>query len=458
MSSASYHFLISKAMKPRNKTEQMVVELSAKLPNITEKQKQWAKDTCFEKIGYYNKGEVWCMSCGRVHEKMSSLLGIDIVGDETVCPHCGTHLKLVNSRKRKSTESWYFTIATTCRGFQVFRHFIIERAMYKVSGYIVGGHEPYFSINEAVQNWISEDGREYVMARPCKCIPHVYDAWNFKKPMSIKDKGSGRLRYSYSPDKYDVNAAFTYPIRRVIPKLKRNGFTFRCNRVSASSLAVMLLTDNEAEMLIKTKQYDLLYAKSVRGIPQDIKPSINICNRNGYKVRDASLWMDYIHMLQHFNMDTRNAKYVCPADLKKEHDKLLKRRNREEARQREIARIREAQGWENTYVKEKGRFFGICFGNENLIITVVQSVAEMAEEGKAMHHCVFACGYYKKKESLILSAKDKEGNRIETIEVNLKTFKVVQSRAVCNEMSQYHDQIIDLVNRNMNQIKRRAVA
>lgn len=37
-------------MKPRNKTERLVAELSAKLPAITEKQKQWAKDTCFEKI------------------------------------------------------------------------------------------------------------------------------------------------------------------------------------------------------------------------------------------------------------------------------------------------------------------------------------------------------------------------------------------------------------------------
>lgn len=441
-------------MKPRNKAEQMVAKLSAKLPAITEKQKQWAKDTCFEKVGYYNKGEVWCMRCGKVHKKTASPLGIDIVGDETICPHCGTHLKLVNSRKRKSIERWYFTIATTCRGFQVFRHFIIERSMYKVSENIDGVHEQYFSINEAVQNWITEDGKEYVVARSCKPMAFVYDAWDFCKPMSIKDKGNGK--YSYNPDKYDVNASFTYPVRRIIPKLKRNGFTFRCNRVSASILAVMLLTDNEAEMLIKTKQYDLLYTKSTRSIPQDIKPSINICNRNGYKVKDASMWIDYIHMLQHFNMDTRNAKYVCPADLKKEHDKLLKRREREEARQREIKRIREAQEWEKTYAQEKGRFFGICFGNEHIVITVVQSVAEMEEEGKAMHHCVYACGYYKKKESLILSAKDMNGKRIETIELNLKTFKVVQSRGVCNSNTPMHDEIISLINNNINLIKQAA--
>lgn len=438
-------------MRPRSNIERQIAELSAKLPKLTEKQKQWAKDTCFEKVGYYHKGEVWCMNCGKVHEKNSSPLGIQLIGDETICPHCGTRLKLENSRKRKFKERWYFTIATTCRGFQVFRQFIIEKSMYKVSENIAEGNKPYFCINEAVQNWISDDGKEYVMARPCKPMAWVYDAWDFSKPMSLKPKCKARC--SYSPDKYDINSEFVYPIRRIIPKLKRNGFTFRCNRVSASCLAVMLLTDNEAEMLIKTKQYDLLYAKRIRGIPEEVKPSIRICNRNGYIVKDASLWIDYIHMLLYFHLDTHNAKYVCPADLKAEHDKFLKRRNREEARRKEIDRMREAQSWEKSYALEKGRFFGICFGNENIIITVIRSVAEMAEEGEAMHHCVYAMGYYKKKESLILSAKDKAGNRIETIEVNLNTYSIVQSRGVCNKNTPYHNKIIELVNQNMNLIR-----
>lgn len=324
--------------------------------------------------------------------------------------------------------------------------------MWKTPNAVGVDYVPYFCINEAVQNWISEDGKEYVMARPCKPMALVYDAWDFCKPMSIKDKRNER--YSYVSDKYDINSEFVYPKRRLIPKLKRNGFTFRCKGISGSSLAVMLLTDNEAEMLIKTKQYDLLYAKRIRGIPEEVKPSIRICNRNGYIVKDASLWIDYIRMLLYFHLDTHNAKYVCPADLKAEHDKLLKKKNRDEDRQREIDRMREAQGWEKAYAQEKGRFFGICFGNEHIVITVIRSVAEMVEEGEAMHHCVYACGYYKKKESLILSAKDKEGHRIETIELSLKTFKVVQSRGVCNTNTPMHDEIIELVNKNINLIRK----
>ena len=63
-----------------------------------------------------------------------------------------------------------------------------------------------------------------------------------------------------------------------------------------------------------------------------------------------------------------------------------------------------------------------------------------------------------KKECLILSAKDIEGNRLETIEVNLNTFEIVQSRAVCNGVSQYHDQIVKLMNKNMNLIRQKMIA
>lgn len=58
--------------------------------------------------------------------------------------------------------------------------------------------------------------------------------------------------------------------------------------------------------------------------------------------------------------------------------------------------------------------------------------------------------------SLILSAKDKNGKRIETIEIDLKTFKVVQSRGVCNKNTDKHDEIVKLVRDNINLIKQAA--
>ena len=84
-------------------------------------------------------------------------------------------------------------------------------------------------------------------------------------------------------------------------------------------------------------------------------------------------------------------------------------------------------------------------------------VKEMAEEGTMMHHCVYANGYYDHKKhpySLILSAKDKEGHRLETIELNTKTWRVMQSRGLLNRNTPFHDQIVRLVEQNIGLFKK----
>lgn len=90
-------------------------------------------------------------------------------------------------------------------------------------------------------------------------------------------------------------------------------------------------------------------------------------------------------------------------------------------------------------------------------VRVLDSVMEYAEEGTAMKHCVFTNDYYLKEDSLIFSATI-NGKRIETIEVSLKTLKVAQSRGVCNQNTEYHDQIINLVNNNKQLIQQRLTA
>ena len=83
-----------------------------------------------------------------------------------------------------------------------------------------------------------------------------------------------------------------------------------------------------------------------------------------------------------------------------------------------------------------------------------KTVTQFYKEGKAMHHCVYANRYYRRSECLIMTAIAGE-KHVETIEVNLKSFQIVQSRAVCNGTSEYHDRIIRLVEKNMSLIKKR---
>lgn len=117
-------------------------------------------------------------------------------------------------------------------------------------------------------------------------------------------------------------------------------------------------------------------------------------------------------------------------------------------------RIRKAEEHEEAYRKLKGGFFGIAFTDGTLQVRVLESVAEFAEEGTELHHCVFSNSYFLKENSLILSATI-NGKRIETVEVSLKTLKVVQSRGLYNSNTEYHSRIVSLVNNNVNLIRER---
>lgn len=82
---------------------------------------------------------------------------------------------------------------------------------------------------------------------------------------------------------------------------------------------------------------------------------------------------------------------------------------------------------------------------------MLEHVREFFEEGNRLNHCVFNSKYYERDDSLILSARI-NGEPIETIEVSLEEVKVVQSRGLSNEPTEYHDEIISLVNNNLHRI------
>lgn len=207
----------------------------------------------------------------------------------------------------------------------------------------------------------------------------------------------------------------------------------------------------ERELFEKAKQgyYDHLsrYERSVR-----------VAHRHHYEFKDVSMWLDYLDLLHEFGKDILNPHYICPVDLKKEHDAMVARKEakrRLEEQMRKRKEQYEAEHAEEMYAERMGKYLGLCFSDDALDIKPLRSVKEFMEEGEAMHHCVFANGYYKEgKNCIILSARDKDGKRVETIEVNLKTFKVTQSRGACNETTPYHGEIVGLVERNMGQIRR----
>lgn len=438
MNQDNCHYLICN-MKPRNKRERLVAELSSKLPAITEAQIQWGKKHCFPHNAFRCKDEMWCSECGR--------MWIDTTGQKKGyirCPYCGERLEIKSSRKKKLCQYEYMTIVTAIDKFQVLRH--VEIGKHK--GMKMG--EIFYHVEEVCQQWITEDRKETVMARPMNMGKN---AWIYTQPISIKNT----VDY-YGYNCYAING-YVYPKVKLLPILRRNGLRTSFHGITPARLIHAILGESKyAEMLLKTKQYGMLSFYMHRGCLYH-PWVVNICNRNGYIIKDGSMYDDYLRLLDYFHLDTHNAHYVCPKNLKAAHDELVSRKQRieareraEEDRKRRIERMIRIKADIASFIKRIQPFLDLEIKEDDIVIRPLQSVSQFYQEGKAMHHCVYANEYYKKKDCLILSARV-AGKRKETIEVNLKTFKVVQSRAVCNKNSEYHDKIIELMNKNMNLLR-----
>ena len=104
-------------------------------------------------------------------------------------------------------------------------------------------------------------------------------------------------------------------------------------------------------------------------------------------------------------------------------------------------------------LEKKMMFFNLFFQRDNITIEPLKSVDDFIEEYDNLKHCVFSSSYHKKDSSLILSAKV-NGQRTETVEVDLNKFKVIQSRGKFNKSTEFKTKIRSLINSNMEQIRK----
>lgn len=417
-------------MKPRNKFEKAVLAQSEKLPTISKAQVKWAFRECIDHYAHrLPKGRTTCMDCGHNWHMAEQT-------EYCTCPACRARLKVQLSYVRKVQQKQYFTVLTTSGVYQVLRMFLLVVEMEK-------GCKAVPQVIEIGQYWWNEQGRKAVVGIQ-RVLGKYLDTFSFASPMAIRQDNIAYDHISYAP---------IYPKSKVIDTLRRNGFDGDFHGIVPTSLIPALLSDSRAETLMKAGQYQMLrhYLKSSFDMER-YWASVKICIRNGYTIADGSMWCDYIDLLQHFGKDTNSPKYVCPQDLKAEHDKWMEKRNRQRIREQTEEQRMKAIEDEKEYLKAKGIFFGLVFTDSLICVKVIESVEEMILEGKAMHHCVG--GYHRRKDSLIFSATI-NGKRIETVEVSLKTLQVVQSRGVCNSNTEYHDRIITLVENNAELIRKR---
>lgn len=421
-------------MKPRNSFQEQVVANMQTLRPLTSQQKQWGYDHSLYKYAYRRpNGKTICMECGHVYETRAGL-------KQSVCLHCHKQLKVEETAKRTLRREGYFCIATTQSGMQVLRYF----KMYSFSKIGQPIQNDYY---EVMQRWIDEKGKTAIAALPRMMFSSYTDSWNYNADIELR-KYCSALDY--------VDGCPTYPSINTIPAIRRNGFKGSLHHIAPASLFESLLTNPKVETLFKAGQYALAkhFAYSNRHKADDYWGAIKIAIRNGYVIEDASIWCDYIDTLSYMGKDTHNAKFVCPNDLKAEHDRWMEKKNRKLAEERIRRKIEEARKDEEKFRELKSKFFGIHFTDGLICVHVLESVEEYLQEGEHMHHCVFSNRYYLKKDSLILSATI-GGKRVETIEISLKTLKILQCYGACNKFTEHHKRIINLVNSNADTIRQR---
>ena len=444
-------------MKPKTAIQKKVAQLSATLRPLTARQEEWAYANCIEHFAYRTKsGILTCSDCGHQWKSGNGSLCDNLAGCR--CPHCGAELKVYETLKRTDRQTQYFSVITTHKGFQLIRVAQMESVSKK-------GEPRKNYCKEVVQRWISPDGKVTTMAL-LRGFAFMYDCDSWSEWSAMEIRPHNQL--------YDNICEWgkTYPHKRYIPQLKRNGFKGDFYGISPVTLFKRLLSDPRMETLMKGgKIEEMRYFMLNPTNTDDFWASYLIAQRHHYQINNISMWCDYLRMLVNLGEDIRNPKNICSEDFIEAHDKVNRRieakhrKERAEAqkrmeierREREQRKLLQEQQREEDFKALKSKFFGLIITDNEISVKVLESIEEYYEEGNVQNICVFGSEYYKKADTLVLSARI-DGKIIETVEVDLQTLKVVQCHGRNNEDTEYHIRIIDLVNSNAKLIRERMTA
>lgn len=429
-------------MIPKTKLQIRAVELSKQLPDITPEQKAWGIFNCLSHMAYRTARKTNCLDCGHswaTKTVTGSLMAV-LVDTHTTCPSCGVKLEVKDTKHRIFAQREFYSIISTMQEFQVVR-------IFEIRSYHKSGEAVKADANEVCSQWILPDGRFEYIARLRGGM-----GWNqdgFSQFLEIRGKQSFENKFNIFPTKI-------HPKMKVLPVFKRNGFSKDWHHLTPFDV-FNNLGNTYFETLLKANQTWLLQAW-VTGRKEKIKqywPSIKICLRNDFKFTKKNVidWLDYITLLDFFGKDLRNADYVCPANLNKAHNRYVDKKREADKKEALIKQQRQLEEDTAAYITAKKQFFGLYFGDDNLMIKVLESVEEFMQESQVLKHCLYSNKYYSKENSLILSARI-DGKPVETIEIDLATMKITQSRGLQNAITKHHKNVIELVTKNLPAIRK----
>lgn len=343
----------------------------------------------------------------------------------------------------------YFVIYQRVKNYQVIRYVQVKEYDSPINRRV---HEP-------LRFWIDRDGHSVIECKLRQCLGNnLIDPWCVDTKLEIRRPAkNGRdvrtLEWSGNFLK----------IKSLIPELKRMDFK---KPVGATyNYTIQLLQDGHLEMLHRMGLYELcLKYYQLEKNKEDYWTAIRIALRHKFQLDDDEtlrIWWDMVSMEIKCGADIHNPHFVAPDDLREMHDLFLGRSNnrtederRKAQEAQEMAEYERIKKQEDKYTSSHRKWLTIAFSDDTFSVHVLQSIKEFLDEGISMHHCVFANGYYKSKDSVIVSIRNKEGKRVETAEIDVKRFMVLQQYGKFDRYSAYHKQIKELLNDNLWRFKR----
>lgn len=412
-------------MKAKTKTEKAVVRLSGQLKPIGDRDKERAK-RLFRQIGYDRGRHTVCLECG---SEFKTIYGVQVK-----CPVCGKTIEIEHSLKRKYHDLKYYSLLTIRGGFQVERVMVVEKDWRR-------GSAPCYDFNEVYQVWTNEKGVQLYMTLPHSCNWYYFH-WDY----------GATLRLTRYHDIASQGTSHGYRVWRILPVLRRNGFTGDFQDCNSAVLFKMLLRERWFETLWKIGLGQEAFKR-----PAQFKEwfkQVVYCQKTGYKIGDYSMWFDMLCMMKRLQAPTHCGQHLCPANLKQAHDMWQNRVHRLEMQKRREERMRRLEEDEKLYAETHGMFVGVFFEYKGIQYHVLENVREFIAEGDAMDHCVYDMSYFNKTDSVILGVRDEQGKRLATIELDRGTWKILQCKGRHNLVPPKCRTIKDGVHANINILKR----
>ena len=435
-------------MKPRTKAQKQVDKLFPQLPDNTIEQFMTAQYDCFKHRAIRYRGTCTCSECGKRWQNATD-------AEETVCPHCGAKLKIEAENKYTFTERTFYQIAMVFHGWQVVRIYYIEKVckMKSFNCWMDEIGQIWFKGNSEV--WVASGKRAFSYYSYC---PYLLDGNLSIKPVDRRPYSNNIGRLGKGGIWID---SLIHPLDYCY---KYNPERFKKNYID--DMYLLMRKDKLAETLFKRDDSSFdCYIKHRERINGNVSDAFRIALRHNYDVGEDnfSSWIDMVCWLAELGKDIHNSFYVCPKDFNKAHNYwhkvIVKKRETVE----EKIRLQENLKHNEEYIKQRKKFFPLVITDGEITIKVLRDIADFYWEYKKMNHCVYTCGYWDMKRhpnSLILSARLcsnslswPHSKSIETIEIDLRTFNIVQSRGFDNYDSKYHEQIVKLVKDNMQTIR-----